>query len=291
MMNQQKLDYFLKQTFPLYNDKSLKEHFTRVYKTLELIWELPKDRIIDIGGHPVFPLSHCLKNLIESKDFAQIDQSFIDLEKTKLPYPKDYFDLAVFCEVIEHLRSDPAHALSEINRIIKINGNMILSTPNSHSLLSLFQFLKGNNPSLYPVYSQYLSHNIHSREYSSQELFEILEKHGFEVISHKTIDVYKNSKKIPHNFQNVIKDIKQDYPQLIQHDLFQDKNFGDTHFFLVKKIKHTSPNYNLSIYTKNKLSFKNRVAIKVRRFYLLKETIKYPIRLIKKLLNKVFHKS
>ncbi len=51
-----------------------------------------------------------------------------------LPYPDDHFDLVWSSEVIEHL-VDPAFSLSELRRVTKPGGDIILTTPNSYMVL------------------------------------------------------------------------------------------------------------------------------------------------------------
>lgn len=51
------------------------------------------------------------------------------IDSQNLPFPDSFFDAIVCVEVIEHL-FDPIHALAEMNRGLKPNGILILSTPN-----------------------------------------------------------------------------------------------------------------------------------------------------------------
>jgi len=63
----------------------------------------------------------------------------VDADK-KLPFQDKSFDLIWCSEVIEHLRN-PAFTVSEFRRILKMEGEMILTTPNSHSWIFLFGLL------------------------------------------------------------------------------------------------------------------------------------------------------
>src|SRR2546428_10419616 len=47
-----------------------------------------------------------------------------------LPFADDSFDVIVMLEVIEHTYSDVA-ALTEIRRVLKVGGTLVLSTPNA----------------------------------------------------------------------------------------------------------------------------------------------------------------
>ncbi len=53
-----------------------------------------------------------------------------NVEQDVFPYADNSFDVVLFCEIIEHLLSDPVHALLEIRRVLKPGGVMVLTTPN-----------------------------------------------------------------------------------------------------------------------------------------------------------------
>jgi SAM-dependent methyltransferase len=55
-----------------------------------------------------------------------------DIERESMPYDDDIFDAVLLAEVFEHLSVDPLHALSEIRRILKPNGKLVLTTPNHY---------------------------------------------------------------------------------------------------------------------------------------------------------------
>lgn len=63
----------------------------------------------------------------------------VDLNQA-LPYSDNSFDFCVCVETIEHLH-DPWHLISELHRVLKRNGKLIITTPNIHSILSRLRFL------------------------------------------------------------------------------------------------------------------------------------------------------
>jgi SAM-dependent methyltransferase len=63
----------------------------------------------------------------------------------RLPFPDHSFDLVWSSEVIEHLR-EPAFSLSELRRVTKPGGRIILTTPNSYALIFRFIALFGLTP-------------------------------------------------------------------------------------------------------------------------------------------------
>jgi SAM-dependent methyltransferase len=81
------------------------------------------------------------------------------------PFKNDTFILIYACEVIEHV-SDDSLFLSEIWRILRESGQLILSTPNASKL----PFLKEKYPD-------------HVRHYATSELKAKLEESGFSVIA------------------------------------------------------------------------------------------------------------
>jgi len=110
---------------------------------------LPKGKILDLGcGEGEY--SKRLKDSgfdvisgdIDSARFKYKDEigfKYCDITN-KLPFADNTFDYVLLLEVIEHLRN-PYAVISEINRIIKENGFLILSTPNILSLKSRFRFI------------------------------------------------------------------------------------------------------------------------------------------------------
>jgi 2-polyprenyl-3-methyl-5-hydroxy-6-metoxy-1,4-benzoquinol methylase len=71
----------------------------------------------------------------------------------QLSYPDAMFDAVIFTDVIEHLEK-PHRALSEISRVLKVGGILLLSTPQRQPGMILDKY--------------------HVQEFSSQELTEML---------------------------------------------------------------------------------------------------------------------
>ena len=100
----------------------------------------------------------------------------VDIETDRLPFPDASFDAVVFNEVIEHLRIDPVHAITEIARILRPGGLLLLSTPN----LNYYRFRRP--PDLFEEYQKIgkIGHMGHFRIFSPVEIIDLLAKLGFE---------------------------------------------------------------------------------------------------------------
>jgi glycosyltransferase involved in cell wall biosynthesis/SAM-dependent methyltransferase len=106
----------------------------------------------------------------------------VDVESDRFPFPDRYFDVALCCELIEHLTKDPLHMLIELNRVLKWGGLLILTTPNIASAFSLGKALSGNSPYVYGEYNPNSPGDRHSREYAPQEIRVAFNAAGFKVV-------------------------------------------------------------------------------------------------------------
>jgi SAM-dependent methyltransferase len=130
---------------------------------------------------------------IESPEFAErytFACRCFDIERDDFPYPDGTFDLVTWCEVIEHLTLNPVWALAEIHRVLKPGGALVLSTPNASRADSIANFLLGRN-----IYDPYhlgapLMGSRHSREYTLNELDDLLRGCGFRIDRAEDIDIY-----------------------------------------------------------------------------------------------------
>jgi len=69
----------------------------------------------------------------------------VNVERDPFPFADATFDVALFCEVIEHMQMDPLHALAELNRVLKPGGTLVLTTPNAARLENVSALLAGHN--------------------------------------------------------------------------------------------------------------------------------------------------
>jgi glycosyltransferase involved in cell wall biosynthesis/SAM-dependent methyltransferase len=109
-----------------------------------------------------------------------------DAEKDVFPYPDGHFATVICGELIEHLFEDPMHLMSQVNRILKPGGHLVLTTPNIAALRGISGILQGYHPGFFHAYIRPAEGTgevdaRHNREYAPREIQQLLENSGFEV--------------------------------------------------------------------------------------------------------------
>jgi len=100
-------------------------------------------------------------------------------ELDAFPYPDAHFDYVLYCEIIEHLVKNPSRALSEIHRILKAGGQVLITSPNVVRSENVMRLLANKN--IYDPYSGYGIYGRHNREYTARELSELVTSCGYSV--------------------------------------------------------------------------------------------------------------
>ena len=113
-----------------------------------------------------------------------------DIEREVFPLESGSLDVVTCLEVLEHLRSDPLFAVREANRVLRVGGYFILTTPNLNSMQGMLRMAKGLSPALFATFNADGSGIIHAREYAPGELRVLLEHGGFRVLDLQTFDAY-----------------------------------------------------------------------------------------------------
>jgi 2-polyprenyl-3-methyl-5-hydroxy-6-metoxy-1,4-benzoquinol methylase len=116
-----------------------------------------------------------------------------NVERDTFPWPDNHFRVALCCEIIEHLQSDPMHMLWEINRTLEPGGLLLLTTPNIVSARSIEGLLVGCAPYLLAQYNRKTPIDQHNREYAPYEVGVALAAAGFTVVELETEDVWMRS--------------------------------------------------------------------------------------------------
>ncbi len=142
---------------------------------------------------------------------------FFNLEKEPAPYPDAAFDGAILMEVLEHFTVDPMFAMSELNRILRPGGFLLLTTPNLASWVSLHNLINHETPYIYGLFEREPCPDRHNREYTVREVGKLAEASGFRVERLEAHTVYPA--------HDVVAPIPGINPQ----------NRGDTTFLLARK--------------------------------------------------------
>lgn len=153
-----------------------------------------------------------------------------ELDHYVAKYGEARYDLCLNTEVLEHLLYDPAHMVHSINRMLKVGGHLLLSTPNALSTANALQLMNGHAPT---VWNQVTSaskqyYERHNRDWTPFEVERILHEHGFEVLESFTRDYYASTRSIlqrHHVWREMIE----------RHSTHG--HFGDTMFVLARKVR------------------------------------------------------
>ncbi len=149
----------------------------RIHRTLKYLPDTT-GKVLQIGASPFF-LSSLLTRfgdyelaLVDFADRSYIDpgsslevtindrhlgeelkltyQAF-DIEVEPFPFAGEEFDGVIMCDVLQRTTRDPVAILSEIHRILKQGGWLLISTPNAAYYGNLLRIWMAQNP--YPLYS------------------------------------------------------------------------------------------------------------------------------------------
>lgn len=176
-------------------------HHERFRKTLE---KIPRgcSALLEVGAAP-FCMTLMMKEtlncdirainygshgdvLLQSEKFGRryvIPCEGINVECEPFPYEDGRFDVVMCAEVIEHLTFCPSFMLSEIHRVLKPGGVLILTTPNAMRLICNYHSARElfHGRPFYDPYSGYGPYGRHNREFTPQELRFLVEGCGFAI--------------------------------------------------------------------------------------------------------------
>ncbi len=121
---------------------------------------------------------------------TEIDPSF-PFAKKSIDWNIKNYDLTLLLDTIEHL-VEPNYCLDQINKSLKMNGYLIITTDNITNFLYIQDMLrKGKSPNVPYLLSSKIyigDGRPHNREFSKEELSFLLEYSGFEIIKHEYFD-------------------------------------------------------------------------------------------------------
>jgi len=161
-----------------------------------LDWAGKGNKILDLGSYDGFIASKikrqgndilCMeanKKLISKIKNRGLGVSICDLEK-KIPVKSESMDIIIAGEIIEHLVNTDLF-ISEIYRILKKGGILILTTPNVNSLDRRIMTLFGKNAFFEASFSFPKNSSGHLRFFNKPLLINFLRKNKFKIMDIKT---------------------------------------------------------------------------------------------------------
>jgi SAM-dependent methyltransferase len=234
-----------------------KTHERRHARTLQLVLEkFNSGKMLELGTSHVIPialseLAPRIEMSVTNFDPADVVDGVIslsaglktmsvpayslDLESDPLPIKDGAVDAVLCCEVVEHMDVDPMYMLAEVNRVLKDDGYMFLTTPNATSTQSIWKILRGYEPYFFMQYHADRTPYRHNYEYSVWSLSKMLTAAGFE------FKIWTEN-----SFENAVTDDIQKLRE-IGYSL-DDKIIGDNIFAIARKKgpvvnRHPSPVY------------------------------------------------
>ena len=211
-------DYILSFINDAAEHEYVRQHLRRFVGTIERIppAQSSADRLLELGS--LLHLTPAIKKFcgyheICCADFWESDKKMtyetvmqkdgpevhtfelhnFNVERDPFPFPDSHFRVALCCELLEHLQSDPMHMLWECNRVLAADGFLLLTTPNIVSCRSIEGVLVGCAPYLLSQYNLKTPVDQHNREYAPYEVGLALAAAGFTIIELETEDVWMRS--------------------------------------------------------------------------------------------------
>lgn len=164
-------------------------HSTRYKFIINRIKEISKGKrlkILDIGCFP-YHVGKMLEDLehevygISSyhEPIKKKNIKILNIEKEKLPFENNFFDLVLLNEVLEHLVDSPLILFNEIHRVTKKDGYFMLTTPNITRSINRVKLLFGKTI-MYAIEQTNIYHR-HNREFTLKELVFLFKKIGWKI--------------------------------------------------------------------------------------------------------------
>lgn len=182
-LNRETYQYLIKS--PIYNDK---------IKIVSRLLSLGSGNLLDIGfGNGIIESKLDKNNYrvfgidISQKSTNYINKFNLGIFKVgsilKIPFESNYFDYVLVLDVLEHISpQNTFKALSEVRRVLKKDGNLVISIPLNEGLDNLLKINRNVN--------------MHVREYTPEILKAELTYSGFRVRKEHFLYAYKKCYRI-----------------------------------------------------------------------------------------------
>ncbi|HLC92670.1 MAG TPA: class I SAM-dependent methyltransferase [archaeon] len=141
----------------------------------------PKAKItgVDISEHAI----SFARKTAKEKNIGNL--KFISASISSIPVKSGSFDVAVVSHLIEHVKN-PENDLKEVNRILKPNGILILTTPNYFSLWPLAEMVFDRTM----AEKNYSLDEQHISRFTSFSIKKPINNKGFAILREKTLYIF-----------------------------------------------------------------------------------------------------
>ncbi len=194
-------------------DSYVAVHAKRFSKTFRLVGDLNNKSVLDVGRTDVsidvimetsqVTVLHVTNygdrysnEVIKTANGRTVVQHNMDLERHGFGLPNEYFDTIIMGEVLEHFEIDPMYALNELNRVQKIGGRLILTTPNACSTRNLNKMIHGYRPHFFMQYSSAGILGRHNFEHDIHSVSTLVESAGYDILELGTWDVFEEKAEV-----------------------------------------------------------------------------------------------
>ncbi len=195
-------------------DGYLQAHLERLRQTL--VWlpaAQPGGKLLELGAAPYlmtlllrrythydvfvtgYPGDGCPATVMVSLHNPEYGEEHVfncdnfNVEQDCFPYPDAFFDLVLCCELLEHLIMDPTHMLVETHRVLRPGGRLLITTPNVLVLRNVNALLR-KRQNIYEPYSGYGVYGRHNREWTMDEVTQLLGGCGYQIETAQILDTY-----------------------------------------------------------------------------------------------------
>jgi SAM-dependent methyltransferase len=183
-------------------------HLPRLLTTIEVLNAAPalsaNQSVLDLSCFPPYSLllekytfpgatwmrtaySAGVERFSVGKETHSVKTLAVDLNKEALPLDAGCFDMVLFTETIEHILIHPQLVLREINRVLRVGGCVLISTPNVASWKKIKGMTDGNWNYDSPTFGNSWGHRF---EYSPYQMRSVLRATGFSKVKEVFRDVY-----------------------------------------------------------------------------------------------------
>ncbi len=163
--------YNLLKTLNLGQDIIVAEFGCSGYESLILFAKMNIRKILVADYNDVF-----LGKIKNSFSACSLETFHLDFNN-RLPFDNESVDLVNTLEVVEHIVKAEDY-LKEVNRILKKNGYLLITTPNHAFYVSRWRALKGERLGM---------EGFHYRFFTKDHFEEIIRKSGFDIIKRNSV--------------------------------------------------------------------------------------------------------